>query len=169
MTGDIRNRSLNTLSFKAVVTSKCNINVWFVIRYWCSRISWRLRVWCLSTLRCQAKIHHLMSLFMQIPTYRATSTCSIRRNMSQSENTSSLYVRHKTGKVCACFVFASTSKVTAMYVFIFSCQAMFTGPGMPVSFYRELFFRFGSTVNLVFHKYFLVLFLHFSHLWGSEK
>ena len=63
----------------------------------------------------------------------------------QSENTSSLYFRHKTGKVCACFVFASTSKVTAMYVFIFSCQAMFTGPGMPVSFYRELFFRFGST------------------------
>ena len=65
--------------------------------------------------------------------------------VSQSEKTSSLYVRHKTGKVCACFVFASTSKVTAMYVFIFSCQAMFTGPGMPVSFYQELFFRFGSS------------------------
>ena len=74
MTGDIRNRSLNTFSFKPVVTSKCNINVWFVIRYWCSRISWRLRVWCLSTLRCQAKIHLLMSLFMPTPTYRATST-----------------------------------------------------------------------------------------------
>ena len=33
----------------------------------------------------------------------------------QSEKTSSLYFRHKTGKVCACFVFASTSKVTAMF------------------------------------------------------
>ena len=63
----------------------------------------------------------------------------------QSEKTSSLYVRHKTGKVCACFVFASISKGTAMYVVNCFCQAMFTGPGMPVSFYRELFFRFGST------------------------
>ena len=65
--------------------------------------------------------------------------------VAQSEKTSSLYVRHKTGKVCACFVLASTSKVTAMYVLNCSCQAMFTGPGMPVSFYKELFFRFEST------------------------
>ena len=65
--------------------------------------------------------------------------------VSQAEKTSSLYVRHKTGKVCACFVLASTSKVTAMYVLNCSCQAVFTGPGMPVSFYREVFFRFGST------------------------
>ena len=35
-------------------------------------------------------------------------------------------------------------KYGAMYVLICSCQATFTGLDMPVSFYKELFFRFGS-------------------------
>ena len=118
-----------------MVTSKCNINVV------CHQIL--VQPYLLA-------FKGVVPEYIQVPSKDSPFDESFYANthisgVSQSEKTSSLYVRHKTGKVCACFVFASTSKVTAMYVFIFSCQAMFTGPGMPVSFYRELFFRFGST------------------------
>ena len=117
--------------------------VWFTIRYFCSR-------------------HYVVPECPQVPTKETPFDASFFANtnvgnncypaasdiicgVSQTEKISSLYVRHNTGKVGSCCVLALYGAKFVLKCMWSYVPARLCSLTRPVSLYKELFSRFGSS------------------------